>query len=113
MNDAPRLLIASDLGCSIRSINDLPDVIGACIGADGVILTEADLCSDFFDLRTGLAGETLQKFINYRIRAAIVIADVEAYGERFSELIHEHRSHETIRFFNSIAHAEAWLAVAG
>lgn len=112
MKDAPRVLMASDLGCAIRSVSDISDLISVCFGAHGVILTEADLCSEFFDLRTGLAGETLQKLTNYGIRAAIVVADVDAHGERFTELIYEHRSHETIRFFSSVAQAEAWLAAA-
>lgn len=29
------------------------------------------LSEDFFELRTGLAGEILQKFVDYRVRAAI------------------------------------------
>jgi len=37
-----------------------------------IILHRDNLCSDFFDLKTGIAGFTMQKFSNYRFRAAIV-----------------------------------------
>ncbi|MFY9607079.1 MAG: DUF4180 domain-containing protein [Blastocatellia bacterium] len=109
MNEGRRIVIASESGISIGSDNDISDALGACLGADGLILVESDLAPDFFDLRTGLAGEVFQKFINYRLRLAIVLADVDAYGERFSELAYEHRSHSMIRFVRSKEEAKAWL----
>jgi hypothetical protein len=63
----------------------------------------------FFDLRSGLAGELFQKLINYGLRAAIVLPDTEAYGARFSELAHEHSSHNMIRFVRTIEEAKIWL----
>jgi Domain of unknown function (DUF4180) len=109
MNEGRRILIASDSGISIRSFKDIPDAIASCFGTDGLILTEDDLAQEFFDLRSGLAGELFQKFINYKLRVAIVLPDPEAYGERISELAYEHKSHNTIRFVRSKDEAEAWL----
>ena len=40
-------------------------------GANCVALDKAAVCGDFFALSTGLAGEVLQKFVNYRIKLAI------------------------------------------
>src|SRR5215813_10799233 len=110
MNEMRKILVASDSGISIRSFKDISDAIGASIEADGFILTEDDLAQEFFDLRTGLAGELFQKCINYRIRLAIVLPDPEAYGERISELAYEHKSHNMIRFVRSKNEAEAWLS---
>jgi len=109
MNEDRRIVVASDSGISIRSFNDISDALSACFGAAGLILTENDLAQEFFDLRTGLAGEAFQKFINYRLRVALVLTDPEAYGERFSELAREHRSHSIIRFVRSSDEAKAWL----
>jgi len=109
MNKERRILIASDSGISIRSLSDISDAIAACLGAEGLLLTEDDLAQDFFDLRSGLAGELFQKFMNYRLRLAIVLPDPAAYGERFSELAYEHRSHSMIRFVRTKDEAEAWL----
>jgi hypothetical protein len=94
---------------TIRSFNDIADALGASMRQSGLIVTEADLCPEFFDLRTGLAGELLQKFVNYRARLAIVLADSGAYGERFSELVYEHRGHAAVRFFGSESDARQWL----
>ena len=109
MNEGCRILIASDSGISIRSFKDISDAIAASFGSDGLILTEDDLAQEFFDLRSGLAGELFQKFINYKLRMAIVLPDPEAYGERISELAYEHKSHNMIRFVRSKDEAETWL----
>lgn len=109
MDESQGILIASDSRISIRSFSDISGALNACIGAEGLILTENDLAQEFFDLRSGLAGELFQKFINYKIRVAIVLPDPEAYGARFSELAYEHRSHNMIRFVRSGDEAKAWL----
>src|SRR4029077_19424418 len=103
------ILVASELGISIRSFNDVSEALGACIGTAGLMLTENDLGREFFELRSGLAGELFQKFINYKLRVAIVLPDPKAYGDRFSELAYEHRSHSMIRFVRSRDDAKAWL----
>jgi len=41
-------------------------------GADCLILHEKHLPAAFFDLKTGLAGETLQKYTNYRMKLVII-----------------------------------------
>ena len=109
MNDQRNILVASESGITIRSFGDISDAIGGCLGADGLILTEDDLARDFFDLHTGFAGELLQKFVNYKIRVAIVVPAPETYGKRFSELAYEHRSHHMIRFVRSLDEAKSWL----
>ena len=109
MNEERRILIASDSGIFIASFDDISDALGACIGAAGLILTENDVAREFFDLRSGLAGDFFQKFINYKLRVAIVLPDPEAYGERFGELAREHKSHNMIRFVRSKDEAKAWL----
>ena len=89
---------------------DIPDALSASVENGGLILDEQQLSPDFFDLRTGFAGELLQKFSNYRARLAIVVTDSSAYGSRFSELVYEHRSHPAVRFFGSAQLARQWLA---
>jgi Domain of unknown function (DUF4180) len=94
----------------IRTTNDLVDALLQGPQA-GLILSEADLSPAFFDLRSGLAGELLQKVVNYRARLAIVLVDPAAHGERFSEVVHDHRRHPAVRFFRSEAEAREWLQV--
>ena len=40
-------------------------------GADRIVIEKRLVTEDFFILSTGLAGEVLQKYINYHIKAAI------------------------------------------
>lgn len=41
-------------------------------GARKIIIHEKNLIPDFFKLATGLAGEILQKFVNYKVQLALV-----------------------------------------
>jgi len=108
MNSAHKFVIASEHGISIRSRDDVADAVGASLGR-GLILSESDLGAEFFDLRTGLAGELIQKFVNYRTRVAIVVATPEGHGERFSELAYEHATHPSVRFVRTVDDALRWM----
>lgn len=59
----------------INTVNDALDLI-ATIGYElkcyKVVLSKDNICEEFFDLKTNLAGEILQKFINYSTKIAIV-----------------------------------------
>jgi Domain of unknown function (DUF4180) len=109
MDQELKVVVAADSCISIRSFSDISDALSACILSKGLILTENDLSQEFFDLRSGLAGELFRKFTIYNIRVAIVLSDPKAYGERFSELVHEHSSHSLIRFVRSVDEGRIWL----
>jgi hypothetical protein len=94
----------------IRTPGDIANALGAGMENGGLLLDETQLGAAFFDLRTGLAGEVFQKFTNYRVRLAIVVANTNAYGPRVSQLIYEHRAHNAVRFFGSSQLARQWLA---
>ena len=82
------------------SEQDALDLIAS--GMRGCVLMPDDLHPEFFDLRNGIAGAIFQKLINYSFRVAIVVPEEHSYGERVTELIRDHSSHECIRFFSSI-----------
>jgi len=108
-----RILIASEAGISIRSKSDVSNAVESTFGSDGLMLTEDDVSAQFFDLKTGLAGELFQKFENYSLCLALVVASPETYGERFKELAREHKSHDRIRIVRSNEEAAAWLGRGG
>ena len=58
----------------IGSADDAVDILGNASYANctKVIIRSDSFASGFFDLRTGMAGDILQKFSNYRMRLAIV-----------------------------------------
>jgi hypothetical protein len=45
------------------------------------VLPKAAVCEDFFKLSTGIAGEILQKFVNYNAKVAIV-GDYSGYTSK-------------------------------
>jgi len=104
------VLIAREAGIHIASAADITDAVGACLGAYGALVVgEEDLAPAVFDLRTGLAGELFQKFVNYGLRLAVIVPDPAAHGPRFAELAREHASHPMVRMLRSRAEADAWL----
>ncbi|WP_161883448.1 DUF4180 domain-containing protein [Deinococcus alpinitundrae] len=109
MTDQPNIKTAGELGLRVDSLADIPDLIGAAFSVDGLMLTEADLGSEFFRLRSGVAGELFQKLVNYRVPTALVLEDFSAYGERFAELASEHSRHPSVRFVTSEVAAREWL----
>jgi hypothetical protein len=104
-------VIASEVGLRIDAMPDVMEAIGQCYGFVGLRLTEDDLAREFFDLRSGLAGELFQKCTMYEIFLAIVVKDLTLYSPRILELAHEHRNHRQIRFFADVTTATAWLEI--
>nr|WP_295928163.1 DUF4180 domain-containing protein [uncultured Dyadobacter sp.] len=74
------------------------------------ILHERNITQAFFDLKTGIAGEILQKFTNYRVRVAI-IGDFSTYpGQSLKDFILESNKGRQINFLNSVEEAIERLA---
>src|SRR5690554_5524367 len=82
----------------VQSALDLIATINYETGCDRIILNKPALCEEFFDLRTGLAGEILQKFINYHIKVAIV-GDFSVYSSKsLRDFIYESNKGKDILF---------------
>ena len=87
----------------INNVQDVLDLFGELYGQyyDGIILYEMNITPDFFDLQTKLAGETLQKFSNYRIRL-VIVGDWSKYTSRSLEaFICESNRGKTVNFSSS------------
>ena len=55
----------------VQSALDLAMTIKYDMGAARIAIDKAAVCEAFFVLSTGMAGEILQKFINYHVKLAI------------------------------------------
>lgn len=74
-------------------------------GSGIMIIKDKSLHPDFFDLKTRIAGEILQKFSNYRMRLAIV-GDFSGFESRsLRDFIKESNRTGTINFVGSIEEA--------
>jgi hypothetical protein len=72
---------------------------------DLVIVQAGQLDSSFFDLKSGLAGELLQKCSNWRLRLAIV-GDFTAVGSKsLRDFIYESNKGKLINFVDSVSMA--------
>lgn len=69
-----RVLECAPEGTRLRRDRDAVDLIGMAFEhrADLIVLPVERLDDDFFRLRTRIAGEIIQKFVNSRLRLAIV-----------------------------------------
>ncbi len=91
------------------------DLVAACVekGSNRLMLHAESLTEDFYRLRTRLAGDILQKFINYHIRvAAILPLDLVNQG-RFREMVLEANRGNQFRVFQNREQAEQWLIGEG
>ncbi|MES2652470.1 MAG: DUF4180 domain-containing protein [Bacteroidota bacterium] len=74
-----------------------------------IILHEENIIADFFDLTTGLAGEILQKFSNFRVQLAIV-GNFDKYpGKSIRDFIFESNKGRLINFLPSVEEAKERL----
>jgi hypothetical protein len=70
-----------------------------------IIVREGNLNDDFYDLKTGKAGEILQKFSNYKVRLAIV-GDFSKYKSKsLQDFIRESNRGRTIYFADDLESA--------
>ena len=88
-----RILLVHADGPSLGDIQDVLDLIGESIAESArMIAVPASLLDpEFFRLRSGFAGEVLQKIANYRLRLA-VLGDISEWIERstaFRDLVRE------------------------
>jgi len=56
----------------VQSALDFIATVDYETGCNRIIIYKSAIREDFFDLKTRLAGEVLQKFVNYNIKIAIV-----------------------------------------
>ena len=95
----------------LESACEALDLVAVCgeNGADRLLLHAESLTEKFYRLRTGLAGEILQKFVNYHIRVAAMIPLNLVNQGRFHEMVLEVNRGSQFRVFQSREKAEQWL----
>lgn len=77
---------------------------------NALIIHAVSLPAGFFNLSTGIAGEILQKFSNYRMRLAIVGDFSDLPGKSLRDFIRESNRGKTINFLGTVDEALAVLS---
>ncbi len=84
----------------LRTTEDGLDILGNLYfqGIDKIIIHEKNITPDFFNLKTWLAGDILQKFAQYRMPLAIVGDFSKFKSKSLSEFIFESNKGDHIKF---------------
>ena len=75
-----QVLICAPDGEKLKSEREALDLIGEArsSGAKLVLVPVERLTEDFFQLKTGLAGQIIQKFVTYRVRL-VILGDISQH----------------------------------
>jgi ABC-type branched-subunit amino acid transport system substrate-binding protein len=74
-------------------------------GFDKIIIHRKNITPDFFDLKTGIAGDVLQKFSQYRMPLAIVGDFSKNKSKSLNDFIYESNKGKQINFAASLSDA--------
>ncbi|PZR11184.1 MAG: DUF4180 domain-containing protein [Archangium gephyra] len=93
-------------GPVIASSADVSNLIGQTWGqaVDSIVVPVSRLHADFFDLKTGFAGELLQKLVNHQLKL-VVVGDVSAHVARsdaFRDFVREAQRGTQVRFVDAV-----------
>ena len=95
----------------INSTEDILDTMADAgyNGCTGLIIYTDTLNRDFFDLKTKIAGDILQKFSNYRMKLAIIGDFSDIKSKSLRDFIRESNTFGVINFVASLDEALARL----
>ncbi len=91
----------------LRSVEDGLDLLGDLYyqGFDKILIHEKNITPDFFDLKTKIAGEILQKFAQYRMRLIIIGDFSKCETQSLTDFIYESNKGRQINFVGSLSEA--------
>src|SRR5215469_18924565 len=93
-------------GAPLRDDRDAVEIIAAAslYRPEIILLPMERLSGDFFRLRTGVAGQVIQKFVTYRLRL-VIVGDISKHLQESSALrdfVYECNSGSQVGFVNNL-----------
>jgi hypothetical protein len=107
------VLVCDPDGPVVATEQDALDLIGAAfLGAQVVAVPAGRLDPSFFTLGSRFAGEVMQKFVNYRLKLAVIgdISEHLAASSALRALVHESNRSDHIWFLPDLDALDARLA---
>jgi len=108
-----KVYVCASEGPALAGDRDAADLVGECLGSGArlVAIPIERLGPGFLDLKTRVAGEILQKFVNYGIRVAIVgdVSDAVAQSRPLADFVRESNRGRHIWFVSDLAELEGRL----
>ncbi len=96
----------------ITCVQDALDMMAECNyrGSNKIILNIKNIIPEFFDLKTGIAGEILQKFSNYGVYLAITGSFEKFTSKSLRSFILESNKQKQVVFVESVRDAITMLS---
>ncbi|QFY10506.1 DUF4180 domain-containing protein [Nonomuraea phyllanthi] len=117
MHDDRTIHVLEPDGAPLRETQDALDLIGEAFGSGvrWVAIPVERLHEDFFALRTGVAGEIAQKFVNYGIGLAVVgdVSRFTATGTALRDWVRESNRGRHVWFVADLEELAARRAAYG
>lgn len=84
----------------IHNTQDALNLMAECDdrGARLIVLHEKNITPEFFNLKSGFAGEILQKFVTYQVRLTIIGNFSKYASKTFQDFVRESNKHGQITF---------------
>ncbi|MGZ6049553.1 MAG: DUF4180 domain-containing protein [Phenylobacterium sp.] len=110
-----KVFVCPDQGSCLADYANLTGLIGDLYSAGGVKVVAIPLSRlgpDFLRLSSGVAGETLQKLVNYRFQVAVLgdVSDAAAESKPLADFVRESNRGTSVWFVDDLAALEAKLA---
>ncbi|MEC0238805.1 DUF4180 domain-containing protein [Paenibacillus dokdonensis] len=96
----------------VQSALDLIATVNYETGCNRIIVNKSAVCEDFFNLKTRLAGEILQKFVNYHVKIAIIGDFSEYSSKNLKDFIYESNKGKDLFFFSNEKQALDKLSIS-
>ncbi len=101
-------IILSDLNSAL----DLMATVQYEKSCNKIAINKENICEDFFDLKNGIAGEILQKFVNYNVSLAIIGDFSNIKSKALNDFIYECNTGSNILFLESIEEVrKKWISL--
>lgn len=101
-------IMAEDGDSLLETVQATLDMIAAVWEAGDykkIILDKKDVAEEFFDLKNKIAGESLQKLVNYNFRV-VIVGDFSTYtSNSLKDFIRESNKGRSINFLGTEAEA--------
>jgi hypothetical protein len=100
------VLVCTPDGKKLTNEQDALDLIGEAMysGAELILVPVERLTEDFFHLKTGLAGQIMQKFVTYR-RHLVILGDISehvAQSRALRDFVYETNRGNQVWFLTSL-----------
>ena len=106
------IAVLRSIGIMIRETQDALDLMAEAsyLNSSKIIINEDQISPEFFDLKTGIAGEILQKFSTYNLRLAIIGDFSKFKSKSLKDFIIESNKYGRINFVSSLEEAKEKLS---